>query len=125
MSLTIQPSHAYFLLGGLYLGKLTNLASDIIITGLVLYIVTPHIFTDDRIERVKNWCWSWFERKPTTIDLSRIDLSQIDLTKLDLSQLSDEQKIKLKLLEPSPTTKNFFDFSSLPKIEILNSVKAK
>jgi hypothetical protein len=110
MSLTIYPSHAYFLLTGLYLGKLTNFASDLIITGLVLYIVTPQIFTEDRVVRAKNWCWSWFEKKPVTIDMSQI-------------HLTDEQKIALKLIESSQNNQSvisnkLLDFSMLPKIEI-------
>ena len=60
MALTIQASQAYFLLAGLYLGKLTNLPSDILITLLVLYIVSPEIYTEDRMTRMKNYFWSWF-----------------------------------------------------------------
>ena len=107
-SLTIHPSHAYFLLGGLYLGKFTNFFSDIIITGLVLYIVTPTLFNEDKIERAKNWCWSWFEKKPVTIDIS---------------QLSEEQLLKLKMLEPAKPVFSFTDFSKLPKIEVIQSPK--
>ena len=106
MSLTVHPSHAYFLLGGLYLGKFTNFFSDIIITGLILYIVTPTLFNEDKIERAKNWCWSWFEKKPVTINLS---------------QLSEDQLMKLKALEqPRPSV---FDFTKLPKIEVIQSPK--
>lgn len=112
MSLTIYPSHAYFLLTGLYLGKLTNFASDIIITGLVLYIVTPNIFTEDRITKAKNWCWSWFEKKPVTIDMSQLNLTE-------------EQKLRLKMLENTNVvpSKKLMDFSLLPKIELVQSPK--
>jgi hypothetical protein len=113
MSLTVYPSHAYFLLTGLYLGKLTNFASDLIITGLVLYIVTPQIFTEDRVERAKNWCWSWFDKKRVTIDMSQL-------------HLIENQQVILKLLEPNQkiinqtTDDKFIDFSKLPRIEIYN-----
>lgn len=65
MALTIQASHAYFLLVGLYLGKLTNLPSDILITLLVLYIVSPEIYTEDRMTRAKNYFWSFFRFPPS------------------------------------------------------------
>jgi len=53
MTLTIYPSQAYALLAGLFIGKFTNLFSDVVITGLVLYIVTPEIFTEERLDRAK------------------------------------------------------------------------
>ncbi len=112
MALTIHPSHAYALLAGLYVGKFTNFFSDIVITALVLYIVTPQIFTEDRLNRVKNWFWSWFERKPITIEMSEL-------------QLTEEQKLKLKLLESEHQKKDLlnplFNLAALPKIEVLSS----
>ena len=38
MSLTIRPGHAYALISGLYIGKFTNIFSDVVITVLVLYL---------------------------------------------------------------------------------------
>lgn len=115
MSLTIHPSHAYALLAGLYLGKFTNFASDIIITALVLYIVSPQIYTEERFERAKNWCWSWVEKKqPITIEMSELNLT-------------DEQKIKLKMLGPLAESSNVpfqlgnLKLPPLPKIEVLPS----
>ena len=115
MALTIHPSHAYALLAGLYVGKFTNFFSDIVITGLVLYIVTPQIFTEDRLERAKNWLWSWFNRN----EQITIKMSELELT--------NEQKIKLQLIKQQKyipvTTNNLFDLASLPKIEIIPSPK--
>lgn len=114
MSLTIYPSHAYFLLAGLYLGKLTNLASDVIITGLVLYIVTPQIYTEERLQRAKNWCYSWFDKKgPVQTDQQLVELNQ------------DQQMKLLKELNKNQITHaaKGFDFSMLPKIEVLRSPK--
>lgn len=126
MALTILPSHAYALLGGLYVGKFTNFFSDIVITALVLYIVTPQIFTEDRLERAKNYFWSWFSpRQQITIEMS--DLSTLKLT--------EEQKFQLKLWEkhaqskqPPQLTGNmtsplFAAMASLPKIEVVPSPK--
>jgi len=115
MSRNINPSHAYALLAGLYLGHFTNFASDIIITALVLYIVSPQIYTEERFERAKNWCWSWFEKKQPVM----IEMSELNLT--------DEQKIKLKLLESIKSDGTFLNqinlkaLPPLPQIEILPS----
>ena len=115
MSLTIHPSQAYALLAGLYIGKFTNLFSDVVITGLVLYIVTPEIFTEDRLTRAKKYFWSWFRYNQTHIDLS---------------MLTNEQKIKLGLLksikqnielQPKLEYNLLHDLSKLPKIEIVQS----
>ena len=117
-SIVIHPSHAYALLGGLYVGKFTNFFSDIVITGLVLYIVTPQIFTADRIDRATKYFWSWFGTK------QNITIKMSDISKLELT---DEQKIKLKLLEAdnrkaeTPITyPSMLSMASLPKIEVLS-----
>lgn len=107
MSITIYPSHAYAFLSGLFIGKLTNFASDIVITGLVLYIVTPEIFTQDRIERTKKWCYSWFDKKPICIENNSIELNPINL--------NPEQKKTIESLKTVP-----LNFVKLPKIEILS-----
>ena len=104
MSLTIHPSQAYALLAGLYIGKFTNIFSDIIITSLVLYIVTPEIFTEDRFDRVKKYFWSWFRPQQIQIKLNNVTNDQ-----------------KLLLLEHKKP--NLFNLSNLPKIEILSSPK--
>ena len=69
MTLTIRPGHAYAFLSALIIGKFTNIAGDIMISGLVLYIVTPEIYTQSRLQQVKNYIWSWFPPRnlPTTI----------------------------------------------------------
>jgi len=111
MSVTIYPSHAYAFLSGLFLGKLTNFASDIVITGLVLYIVTPEIFTHDRMDYVKKWCYSWFEKKTLCIE-NGIELSQLNLT--------EEQQKKLETINK----KNYPILNvNLPKIELLSPIK--
>nr|QBK91421.1 MAG: hypothetical protein LCPAC302_00410 [Pithovirus LCPAC302] len=61
MSITIDYTHAYIFIGGMFIGKLTNIFSDLIITGLVLYIVTPEKFTQNRWESVKSYAWSWIK----------------------------------------------------------------
>ena len=111
MSIIIQPLHAYAFLAGLYIGKFTNFFSDFVITGLILYIVTPQIYTQDRFERAKRWCWSWFEKKPVAIEMSQLNFTEDQKTKLLEQNLSN------------------YDFQSiyakLPKIEVVNSPKYK
>ena len=82
MTLTIHPSQAYALLAGLFIGKFTNLFSDVVITGLVLYIVTPEIFTEDRMERAKNYVYGWFKQQPVTIDLDKLTPEQQKIFRL-------------------------------------------
>lgn len=99
MSLTIYPSHAYAFLGGMFIGKFTNLFSDVVITGLVLYIVTPEIFTEDRVHQVKNYVYGLFDRfKPQPQSQNRI---QNKLTGKTI-QLSTLPKIEIM---PSPHNK--------------------
>jgi hypothetical protein len=119
MPITIHPGHAYAFITGLVLGKFTNLVSDLVITGLVLYIVTPEIFTEDRISRTKNWFWSWFQSKPVKVEM-------VNLSNLDLNSLTEEQKIHLKLFEQEKikelvNNSSRFNFSALPKIEVIPS----
>ncbi len=110
MALVIYPSQAYALLAGLFIGKFTNLFSDMVITGLVLYIVTPEIFTEDRLDRGKKYFWSWFNPKHL-------------VTMSELSNLTDKQKIKLlldKQIIPN-TIDPFLFMKPLPKIEVMSS----
>lgn len=113
MLLTIRPRHAYAFLGGLYIGKFTNIFSDVVITALVLYIVTPEIFTEDRLTRTKNWVWSWFRPRPVKIELT--DLAS-------LQNMPESQKVAL-LEQHKPASTEVFNFSSLPRIEIIPSPK--
>ena len=121
MALTIYPSQAYALLAGLFIGKFTNLFSDAVITGLVLYIVTPEIFTEERLDKCKNYFWSWFKFG--------------EYQTIKVSDLTDEQKALLanhiktennhKLIEQSQTITSsgmsMLDFAKLPKIEVVTS----
>lgn len=112
MALTIYPSQAYALLAGLFIGKFTNLFSDVVITGLVLYIVTPEIFTEERLDRVKNYCWSWFSRAGTHV--------------VKIDELTDSQRellvehVKTHTIGQGTSELNF---SKLPRIEIVTSPK--
>lgn len=102
MSLTIHWTHAYAFLGGLFIGKFTNMFSDVVITGLVLYIVTPEVYTVERADRVKNYFKRWFGNKQIVI--------QHGLP-------SDDNK----MITNTPASNSLLDLSSLPKIEILAS----
>lgn len=61
-------SNAYFLIGGMIIGKFTNLFSDIIIAGMALYIVTPNIFTQSRLENTKDYFLGWMRPAKNLID---------------------------------------------------------
>jgi len=50
-------SHAYTFLAGLYIGGYTNIFSNLIITGLVTYIIHPAFYTKRRFEDIKNYTW--------------------------------------------------------------------
>lgn len=50
----IDPSYAYIFISGLYIGSHTNFFSNIVIIGLVTYIVKPHIFTRENFDYVKD-----------------------------------------------------------------------
>ena len=60
-SITIHYSNAYAFLVGLFLGNLTNFVSDLMIGGLLLYIVNPEIFTIDRVNSCKDYVWAWIK----------------------------------------------------------------
>ena len=115
MSITLQPGHAYAFLFGLFIGKFTNLFSDVVIAGLVLYTVTPEIYTEERVKRAKNYFYSWFgSKQPIMIELDNLTEDQKEqLKKLTSSSLTDS-------LPVSEQSKSIFDFSNLPKIELLS-----
>lgn len=54
----IKAGHAYMFLAGLYIGGHTNIFSNLVITGLLTYIVNPELYTKDRLDRVKSFLWS-------------------------------------------------------------------
>ena len=109
MPLTIRPAHAYALLSGLYIGKFTNIFSDVVITVLVLYIVTPEIFTEDRLTRFQNWVWSWFQ-KPT------------ETKSVHIEAIENLMKNR-NLLEEDKST--VFGKLKLPRIETLSPLYVK
>ena len=92
MSIVIHYTHAYAFIGGLYIGKFTNLFSDVVITGLVLYIVTPEIFTEDRIAKAKNMIWNFtnrftvdrnvktIEQAPITVESPKLNILKIPIS---------------------------------------------
>lgn len=124
MSLTILPSHAYALIAGLCIGKFTNLFSDVVITGLVLYIVTPEIFTEDRLNRAKNYFRSWFKTNSFENSLTQ---EQQKLLLNSLNSLAPDQKELLLTqgqLIINPQEELNKRLVLLPKIEILTSPKA-
>lgn len=93
MSIIIHPSHTYAFLSGLYVGKFTNFFSDIVITGLVLYIVTPHVFTRERFNTAKKYICKWFN--PTnyiSFGSKDVKILQIDSDDIMQNNIAPENK---------------------------------
>lgn len=134
MTLTIHPSQAYFLLAGLYIGKFTNIFSDVVITGLVLYIVTPEIFTEDRMTRAKNYLSGWIKWPSQSVPMEQSEkvtekvLQLENNTVIDFFQLlPEQQKVLLNqhaVLQNLHNLQNLQSYQvpvKLPKIEIVSS----
>lgn len=121
MSVTIHYSHGYAFLWGLYMGKLTNLPSDIIITGLVLYIVTPEIFTHNRWERMKKHTLNWFGHK---FGISEVEtpLKITNNTTNMITNNNEFQKPNISTkVELSENVTRSVPKLSLPKIEVIST----
>lgn len=52
--MSINATHAYIFLSGLYIGGYTNTFSNLVITGLITYIIHPNFYTKDKFDVVKN-----------------------------------------------------------------------
>lgn len=113
MGVVLEKSHAYVFIGGMCVGSFSNVFSNIVISGLLLYIVTPEIFTEKRIERIKNYTWNW------------VSPSNDEKTENDENKKNKEVEKPTNSFFPKIT----FDISSLPsiptfgsqqKVEILN-----
>ena len=89
-SITINPSHAYVLIGGMVVGKFANLFSGIVISGLVLYIVTPTLYTVDRINRAKNYLWSWISPTQNLINNYQAISNNQKMLLTDIQQYSQQ-----------------------------------
>lgn len=94
MSLTIRPSHAYAFLSALFIGKFTNLFSDVVITGLILYIVTPKIYTQTRLDKIKTYVWSWIPSRTTAIPIQLLNMKPDIKTLSYMTQLPPLPKIE-------------------------------
>lgn len=113
-SIIINPSHAYVLIGGMVVGKFANLFSGVVIAGLVLYIVTPNIYTYDRMENAKNYFQSWFSAgRQLTNNYQTMNNGQQMLLLNEnrnvhnITTLPEGTNIKIvNTLPPIPTTQN-------------------
>ncbi len=99
MPLVINPAHAYAFLGGLFIGKFTNIFGDVVIAGLMVYIVSPDIYTEERLTRAKNYFWSWV--RPNQVQ-------QFIRVEADPSNMIENKPVGL------------FSMASLPKIELMS-----
>lgn len=106
MSLTIDASHAYSFLAGLYVGKFTNIFSDMVISGLILYIVTPEIFTRDRWENLKCYVWNWVRPPQLKLLTDKSHNAPIELCQINNNVDTTQPKIVvLKTPGPLPIPK--------------------
>ena len=106
-SITINPSHAYVLIGGMVIGKFANLFSGVVIAGLVLYIVTPKIYTIDRIERTKNYLWSFISPTQNLINNYQTMTNGQQMLLLNQHQYNQQMGIlpddmKIEIVNKSP-----------------------
>ena len=67
---------AYSFLAGLYIGSYTNFFSDLVITGLILYIVKPNLFTTDNLNIIKNYTFNTLGIKIKKSDIQQIQQLQ-------------------------------------------------
>ena len=51
--MSVNSTHAYIFLAGLYIGGYTNTFSNLVITGLITYIIHPNLYTKEKLEVVK------------------------------------------------------------------------
>lgn len=72
--MTLSSSHAYTFLVGLYVGRYTNIFSNLVITGLITYIIHPELYTADKLETCRNFVWSkisyWFNNKKIILNIN-------------------------------------------------------
>ena len=63
--MSVNSTHAYIFLAGLYIGGYTNTFSNLVITGLITYIIHPNLYTKEKLEIVKKIVYNklspWFD----------------------------------------------------------------
>ena len=68
--MSVNSTHAYIFLAGLYIGGYTNTFSNLVITGLITYIIHPNLYTKEKLEVVKKIVYNklspWLDITTTT-----------------------------------------------------------
>jgi len=127
MSFVIHYTHAYAFLGGLFISKFTNIFSDIVISGLVIYIVTPEKYNEKNWNRLK----SYYNNLTGFLTSRLVNKNMIENTpeiipqnKLEYQKPENYSNYKPENYPENQGTPNFlsnnpYKFTSLPKIETM------
>lgn len=100
MSLVIHYTHAYAFIAGMVISKFTNMFSDFVITGLVLYIVTPEIYTEDRWNKLKSYIKTWTGNKNVLIQqVTTDDMNIIKNTDVQSENVDSFGLVRLPRIE--------------------------
>lgn len=127
----MDPFYAYSFLLGIYVGQYTNLFSTVVISGLVVYMVHPNIFTVDKFNPLYRLVYE--KSKPIlskVYEFENPDSSNVPLQITDGSQNippnitqnvkeENEQKPLFQITIPSLPSLPAFSIKSLPNVTAL------
>ena len=86
--MSVNSTHAYIFLAGLYIGGYTNTFSNLVITGLITYIIHPNLYTKEKLEVVKKIVYNklspWLDNNNTTTNTWKQSVSTDTLVKIPI-----------------------------------------
>ena len=50
----VQLEHAYAFMGGSFVGRFTGILPSLVISGILLYVADPSLFTTENVMNIKN-----------------------------------------------------------------------
>ncbi len=50
----VQLEHAYAFMGGAFVGRFTGILPSLVISGILLYVADPSLFTTENVMNIKN-----------------------------------------------------------------------
>ncbi len=50
----VQLEHAYAFMGGAFVGRFTGILPSLVISGILLYVADPSLFTTENVVNIKN-----------------------------------------------------------------------
>ena len=129
----MDPFYAYSFLLGIYVGQYTNLFSTVVISGLVVYMVHPNIFTVDKFNPLYRLVYEKskpilskvyeFENPDSSLNSSNVPLQITDVPQNEKSkevqENEKEQKPLFQITIPSLPSLPAFSIKSLPNVTAL------